>query len=646
MDLFDLFARIFVDSSEYEQGLGDAEKKTESFGSKLKSGLGKAAKVGAAAVAAVTTATVALGGAIIKGTGEIAEHGDEVDKMSQKLGLSAKAYQEWDYVLSQSGADITSMSTGLKTLTNKLDAAKNGSKDAQDMFAQLGISLEELEGMSREDIFEATIKGFQNMEDSTERAALANDLFGKSGQNLTPLFNETAESTEQLRQAANDLGFVMSDNAVKAAADYGDALDTLKRTFGGLKQRMLGDFMPALTNIMTGLSAIFSGDDGGITALYDGIEEFANNLSNIAPRLLEIGANIITTLLTAITDNLPQLLGAGLDAIKILVRGLLDNLPQLIHAAVEIIKMIAETLLTSENITMLMDSALEVLMALANGIIENLPAIIPAVVDVVIQIVESLIDNIDMLVDASIAIIMALAEGLINALPKLIAKAPEIVGKLVDAVVRNAPKLLTAAAELIKKLAQGIANNFSQIVTKGREVVSKVISGVGEAIGGLWDAGMNIVRGIWQGISNGLGWIKDRITGWVGNVLGFIKRLFKISSPSKVMRDEVGKFLAQGIGVGFVDEMGHVEQMMQDAMPDLDGFLDGGSDFVVTTNDFGSGFGYQRNAEAGLLEEVIGLLQDIRANMGHDIVLSDGTLAGRMDTILGRRAMQRARGNA
>ena len=165
--------------------------------------------------------------------------------------MSAEAYQEWDYVLGQAGVDITSMTTGLKTMTNQIDDAKNGSVKAQERFAKLGISLNNLNTMSREDIFSAVVSGMQGMADTTERAALANDLFGKSGQNLTPLFNETTESTEALKQAAHDLGFVMSDEAVKASAEFNDSLDTLKRTFSGVKTTLSESFFRASLRCLT-----------------------------------------------------------------------------------------------------------------------------------------------------------------------------------------------------------------------------------------------------------------------------------------------------------------------------------------------------------------------------------------------------------
>lgn len=81
------------------------------------------------------------------------------------------------------------------------------------------------------------------------------------------------------------------------------------------------------------------------------------------------------------------------------------------------------------------------------------------------------------------------------------------------------------------------------------------------------DVGTNLVRGIWDGIIGSLDWIKSKISGWVGNVTGFIKRLFGINSPSKLFRDEIGTNLALGIGEGFSDEMKSVSQEMGDAIP-------------------------------------------------------------------------------
>jgi hypothetical protein len=184
--IFQIFGTIFIDSAKADKSIDTTTEKAEKSGLKIGSAFSSIAKGAAAMGTAVVAGAAAIGGAAYKIATATAAEADEIDKTSQKLGMSREAYQEWDYVLSQSGVEITSMTTGLKTLTNKIDDAKNGSSSAAEMFNKLGISIEDLNNMSREDAFDAVIKGMQNMEDSTERAALASDLFGKSGHEVNP----------------------------------------------------------------------------------------------------------------------------------------------------------------------------------------------------------------------------------------------------------------------------------------------------------------------------------------------------------------------------------------------------------------------------------------------------------------------------
>ena len=125
-----------------------SEKAGESGGSKFGSKFATALKGGAvaigAALAAATGAAIGTGKAFVTATKETAQYGDMVDKTSQKLGISADTFQSYDYVLNLAGTDMQSMTTGLKTLTSKLDDAKNGGEEAQAMFAALGISMDDL----------------------------------------------------------------------------------------------------------------------------------------------------------------------------------------------------------------------------------------------------------------------------------------------------------------------------------------------------------------------------------------------------------------------------------------------------------------------------------------------------------------------
>lgn len=384
-----------------------------------------------------------------------------------------------------------------------------------------------------------------------------------------------------------------------------------------------------------------------ITTLADGLIEYL-------PLLLDMAVDLILELVDMLIENVDSLVDAAMEIVTALAEGIIEMLPVLAEKAPEIIGKLVSALI--ENLPTLIEAALEIIVALGQGLIENLPLLIESVVQLVTGLVEMLIENVPLLVDAAIQIIIALANGLIAALPTIIEQAPVILASLVTALINAAPQLLSAALQMIVQLASGISQNMSQIiakgreiittignaitgavsrlVAKGREIVSKVVSGVKGAVSTVISAGRSLVEGIWSGISNALGWIKTKITGWVGNVTSFIKNLFGISSPSKVMRDEVGKWLALGIGEGFVDEMSNVERMMQDAMPDVSG--------MVGTVNLGVSTGYRNRAQSDVIE----LLREIRDNMDTDLVLQDGTLIGWMDKALGKRAAQRARGNA
>lgn len=592
MDLFDLFARIFLDTSEYEEGLGEASKTTQSFGSKLGNGLKTAAKVGAAAVATISTAAVAMGGAIVKATGAVAEHGDNIDKMSQKMGLSATAYQEWDAIMQHSGTSIESMQASMKTLANAVESG-NGA------FERIGLSMDEIAGMNNEELFAATIAGLQNVENETERTYLAGQLLGRGATELGALLNTSAEDTEAMRQRVHELGGVMSDEAVKSAAKYRDSLQDMQTAIGGLKNRMLGDLLPGVTQVMDGLTEMFTGGDG-LPQISEGINSIVDNIIAALPRFIDAGGKIVLSLSEAV----------------------LANLPTLVSSFVGLVSQLTEGLLTPDNIALLVDASLQITLALVDGLIDALPILIDGAVTLATRLATKLSDP--------------------DTLGKMLTAAWEIIKALASGIIQAVPQLLTAAAQVISNLFSALRQGLGEMGEIGRELLKSVVNGIKGAIQSVVNIGRNIVEGIWNGISGALGWIKDKITGWVGNVMSFIKGLFGIKSPSTVMRDQVGKFLALGIGEGFVGEMGRVEKMMQDAMPELSG-LTGSANFTVNgSGTFGGAYG--GGSAGGILAEILDLLHEIRNNMGHDIVLSDGTLAGRMDKLLGRKALQKARG--
>lgn len=245
-------------AGKLKSGLGDESQAAgatagKSFGSGFGSVIGGTTKLMAGAVAAGGAAITALGASFVSSAGDVASYGDNIDKMSQKMGLTAEAYQEWDAVMQHSGTSMETMKASMKTLAN---AAETNNK----AFGELGITQEQLATMSQQDLFEATIAGLQNVTDDTQRTYLAGKLLGKGATELGALLNTSAEDTQAMRDRVRELGGVMSEDAVKAAAAYQDQLQDMQTAFQGISRNMMSEFLPSITTVMSGLTEIFSGN--------------------------------------------------------------------------------------------------------------------------------------------------------------------------------------------------------------------------------------------------------------------------------------------------------------------------------------------------------------------------------------------------
>ena len=316
MDLFKLVGTIAVNNSEansaIEETTSSAESMSSKIGSKFQSVGSKVTNLGKS-LAPVSAGVVAFGGAMVATAKKTADHSDTIDKMSQKLGISRKAYQEWDYVLSQNGASIDSLKVGMKTMNNQLDAVRQKGDTAGTAFDRLGISLEDLEGKSNEEVFEDTIKALQNCKDETERTKLATELFGKAGVELAPLLNSGAESTEKLKQKAHELGMVLDDETIDAGVNMIDAMDTLKRTFATIGYTIGGAVMPYITKFCNYASS-------NLPKVRDFVKGVAERIDSIPAPIKKVIAIVLAVLAVAspvliITGKIITLIGTVIGSI-------------------------------------------------------------------------------------------------------------------------------------------------------------------------------------------------------------------------------------------------------------------------------------------------------------------------------------------
>ena len=562
-----------------------------SGGKSFSAGFGKAMAGFGVATAAAGAAIGAIGSKFVSATSDVASYGDNIDKMSQKMGLTADAYQEWDAVMQHSGTSMEAMKTSMKTLAN---AAETGNA----AFEKIGITEKDLQTMSQQDLFEATIAGLQNVADDTERTYLAGKLLGRGATELGALLNTSAEDTQAMRDRVRELGGVMSQDAVSASAAFQDQLQDMQTAFQGISRNMMSEFLPSMTQVMSGLTEIFSGNaEGGLSQISEGINSIVDGITEALPQIAETGTQILEALAMAILENLPQLVETGFEILSQLATYIVDNLQTLI------------------------ETGLQIILQLAMGIAEALPELIPAIVETILAIANYLIDNVDLLIDAAIAIIMALADGLINALPVLIEKAPEIVLKLLEAIIRNAPKILSAGVELIIKLVEGIVSGWAKLFKVGKEIVDKIKDGFWDKIEEAKKWGKDLIQNFIDGIMSKFESLKSTVKQCaqaVKDFLGFSEPEEGPLSNFHTFAPDMMDLFAQGIR----DNVGTVEQALNDA---TSGIMAAGLDVETAQN-------VQMNvASAGVsnnVGQVEALLREVIDKLQIPIVMDTGALVG------------------
>lgn len=482
MNVFELFAKISLDTSGYEKGLKDSESKMKSVGSAIGGGLKTAAKVGTVAIGAVATATTAMTAKVVKSTGEVAEYGDNIDKMSQKMGLTAEAYQEWEAVMQHSGTSMSAMKASMKTLAN---AAQSNSE----AFKQLGISQEEIANMSQEELFEATITALQNVENTTERTYLAGKTLGRGATELGALLNTSAEDTQKMRDRVHELGGVMSNDAVKAAAAYQDSLQDMTTAIDGAKRGFLSELMPAITTVMDGLSDLFSGN-GGIELITKGIGDLVQNISSKIPNAIKAGQQIMESLSQVFLDNLPTLADFGVDIVLNMADRILNSAPQLVTVAFQIIQSLISGIMA--KLPELLDTAIQILDTIVSGITSNIGSLATSAVLIISQLAQMLIARIPELVQVALELITGLADGLLKALPELVKQIPIIINALVNALLESIPMIIDAGVELLTSLVEDLPAIIDSLIEAIPLIITNLIDALVKNAPKLAEAGFKL----------------------------------------------------------------------------------------------------------------------------------------------------------
>lgn len=441
--------------------------------------------------------------------------------------------------------------------------------------------------------------------------------------NLKLGYGGTKEEMQRLLADAEKLSGVKYD--LSSYADIVEAIHVIQTEMGitgttakeasTTIQGSVASMKAAWANLMVGMADDTQNFDMLLSNFIESIGTVADNLlprigvviEGMGKLVAGLAPEIASALPTLTNELLPNLVELGVQSISALVQGIQENGDSLAAGALSIVGTLAEGI--AELLPMVADTAASLVVSLADGLTESLPNIIPVAIETISTLVENLTENANTIIDAGIQIILALGEGLIAALPQLIETIPQIVINIANVINDNAPRLIKTALYLIGQLAIGLIKaiptliaNIPQIIhaiveafmafqwlNLGKQLIEGVANGVKKAgesmataakntfskfkskLAGvevaseLKNIGKHIIDGIVGGIKNSLSKIANIAGKIKDTLLSKLKGLFKIASPSKLMKEEVGAYIGEGIAVG-IEESG---QMAVDAAEDV-----------------------------------------------------------------------------
>lgn len=274
-----------------------------------------------------------------------------------------------------------------------------------------------------------------------------------------------------------------------------------------------------------------------VTAIMGLIPLLAQGIATAAPQLWEMAKTIVANLVTGMVTELPKFLEKGSEAVQNMINGISQRLPDILHeGSVMLQSLIRGILNVLPNVV---SAAFEIITAFLMMIVDNLPAILDEGAAILLTLVQGILGSLPEILSAAGDMISTLLSGLIERLPDIISAGFELVSSLIRGIGEMLPDIGTAAGQLVRKLWDTITNiNWIQL---GKDIIWGIISGIGSMAGALWDAAWNIAS----------------------SALNAIKSFFGIASPSKVMRDEVGRFIPSGLAVGIEANTEPVESAMR-----------------------------------------------------------------------------------
>lgn len=362
--------------------------------------------------------------------------------------------------------------------------------------------------------------------------------FGKIGPGLAKTFPKATAALKSFGSSISSTFGVIVNGAKGFGSLLGGAFGSVLPKVSGFGSQLMSylgiignAFVPILSKVagfipsfisLLNFGAVAAVVVAGLGLVYS---QFGTQIDQILLMVQTKGPEIISNFGAGITAALPGLISSGATLILGLMNAITANLPSLISVGASIIA------------------------TLVSSLGAQLPQLIPAAVQMILTLVESLISNLPQLITSGLQLMEGLAQGIANAIPQVAAKAPVIIGKLVSTIITNLPKIIQTGVKIITQLAVGLVQGIPALLGKIPSMISQIKNAFTSINWG--SVGMNIIKGIASGIAGAVGHLIDAAVSAAGSALDAIKSKLGIHSPSRVFRDQVGKMMALGMGIGF-----------------------------------------------------------------------------------------------
>lgn len=653
-----MFARITLDTSDYESGLDEASKNTSNFADKLKTGLATAAKVGAAALTAAATGVAALTKASIDQYAEYEQLIGGVDTLFKDASDTIQEYAANAYKTAGVSANTymqqaTAFSASLiQSLGGDTEAAAEYANqaimDMSDNANKMGTDIESIQ-----QTYQSLMRGNYAMLDNlklgyggtkSELERLVADAEKLTGQALDPAkFSDVITAIHAVQE---NLG-ITGTTAEEAATTIEGSVGMMKAAWSNLLtgiadenadlDKLIDQFVEsvgtAAENIVPRVTQILSGIGSAIESLAPVLaKQLPGVITSVVPSLVSAGAQLLVGLVTGLVSALPQLIAAVPGIINSFVSAISANGPTLVSTGSSLLSMFTSGIgsaipgfisalpgvidgflnFITENLPRVLDKGVETLNNFVTGILNTIPDMVAQLPQIITSFIQFISDNLPTILDAGINILLNLVTGIISAIPDLIASLPQIISAITNGLSDNLPKIIQAGFNLQLKLIDGILSAIPDLVASLPQIINAIIDGIGALMGGIVNIGKSIVQGIWQGIQSMASWITEKVTGFFSGIVDGVKDFLGIHSPSTVFAD-MGKNMALGLGEGWDSEYNRIRRDIENGM-----------NFGTANVDFASsGLGV---ASAGMVNGISSTFQNTGGNtITVNLMMPDGT---------------------